>query len=63
MTPLLVASKFGNLDCISLLLEREANVRQTDNEEKTAVMLAAEENRVDSLTVSTNIYSVLKINK
>ena len=52
VTPLMIASRFGNLECISLLLASNADVRQTDKDDKNSLMYAAEEDRVDAIKVS-----------
>ena len=44
------------------LLEHGADVTETDKDEKTCLMWAAEENRVDAVTVSlasSNFYAIL----
>lgn len=54
MTPLMIASRFGNLECISLLIENNADVRQTDKDDKNCLMWAAEEDRVDAIKVKVD---------
>lgn len=50
-TPLLVAASEGHKQVVTLLLEKGANLKATDRHDKTAIFLAAEENRVDILKV------------
>ena len=52
LTPLMVACRYGHLETIKCLLEHGADVTETDKDEKTCLMWAAEENRVDAVTVS-----------
>ena len=52
MTPLMIACRFGHYESIMCLLEHGADVTETDKDDKTCLMWAAEENRADSITVS-----------
>jgi len=47
----LVAASEGHTSVVTLLLEKGANLKATDTHDKTAIFLAAEENRVDTLKV------------
>ena len=50
-TPLLLAASEGHTHVVQLLLEKGANLKKKDTQEKTAIFVAAEENCVDTLKV------------
>ena len=50
-TPLLVAAGEGHTNVVQLLLNRGANLKAKDTQDKTAIFLAAEENCIDTLRV------------
>ena len=50
-TPLLVAASEGHTNVVQLLLNRGANLKAKDTQDKTAIFLAAEENSIDTLRV------------
>ena len=52
-TPLLVAASEGHTHVVTLLLEKGANLKAKERHDKTAIFLAAEENRVDTLKVGS----------
>jgi len=52
LTPLMVACRYGHVETIMCLLEQGADVTETDKDDKTCLMWAAEENRVEAVTVS-----------
>lgn len=45
----MVAASEGHTAVVTLLLAKGANLKATNTHDKTAIFLAAEENRVDSL--------------
>jgi len=55
-TPFLIASRHGHLETLSWLLQYNADVAAIDKDDKTCLMLAAEENKPDTIRVS---YSVI----
>lgn len=52
LTPLLIASRYGHLETISHLVSHNADITETDKDDKTCIMWAAEEDRSDALAVS-----------
>ena len=50
-TPLLIAASTGHTAVVKLLLERGANLEAKNKQDKTAIFLATEENRTDTLRV------------
>ena len=56
MTPLLTAVRYGNIDIVKLLLDKNANTKDKNREEKTCLMLAAEENNVELIEVCQTFY-------
>lgn len=61
-TPLLLAAVYGHAKTVELLLERGADTSAEDKNDKTAVFLAAEENKLEALEVGksfTNVYLYL----
>ena len=53
MTPLLVASKNGNLATISWLIDNGADVTATDKDDKSCLMLAVEVKKTQAVQVNT----------
>ena len=51
-TPLLMAAYTGNADIVDLLLRKGADYEAVDKNDKTAIYLAAEEDKADALKVS-----------
>ena len=51
LTPLMMACRYGYIETISCLLKHGANVTETDKDDKTCLMWAAEENRVEAIMV------------
>ena len=52
-TPLLLAASYGHANIVQLLLERGADATVEDKNDKTAVFLAAEEDKLEALEVKT----------
>ena len=50
-TPLLIAASTGHTAVVKLLLKRGANLEAKNKQDKTAIFLATEENRTDTLRV------------
>ena len=50
-TPLLLAASEGHTHVVQLLLEKGADLKKKDTQDKTAIFVAAEENCVDTLKV------------
>lgn len=51
-TPLLLAACYGHAKAVELLLNHDADIMAEDKNERTALFLAAEEDRVEVLKVS-----------
>ena len=51
MTPLILASRYGHLETINWLLEYNADITETDKDDKNCLMWAAEEDRTDAINV------------
>ena len=51
VTSLMIACRYGNIESIMCLLSHGADVTETDKDEKTCLMWAVEENRVEAVTV------------
>ena len=47
----MMACRYGHIETISCLLKHGANVTETDKDDKTCLMWAAEENRVEAIMV------------
>jgi len=52
MSPLLISSRFGHLETLTWLLHYHADVTETDKDDRTCIMWAAEEDRSDALKVT-----------
>ena len=52
MTPLIIASRYGHLETIDWLLKYGADISETDKDDKTCLMWAAEEDRTEAINVS-----------
>ena len=50
-TPLHVASKHGHLEAISWLLKFKCDVTETDKDDRTCLMWAADENQTEAIKV------------
>jgi len=48
---LLIAASSGHTAVVELLLQRGANLKAKNTQDKTAIFLAAEENSIDTLRV------------
>ena len=51
LTPLMIACRYGHVETIMHLLDYGADVTETDKDEKTCLMWAAEENQTDAISV------------
>ena len=51
LTPLMIACRYGYLETITCLLKHGADVTETDKEDKTCLMWAVEENRIEAAMV------------
>ena len=51
LTPLMIACRYGHIETIMYLLEHGADVTETDKEDKTCLMWAVEENRIEAIMV------------
>ena len=47
----MIACRYGHLESITCLLDHGADVTETDKDDKTCLMWAAEENRVEAIIV------------
>ena len=59
MTPLLVAAKNGHRDIVRVLLDNGADINETDRGERTCLLLASEENRIEVIQVSMLILIII----
>ena len=51
-TPLLLAATYGNVDTVEMLLQKGADYTAVDKYDKTAIFMAAEENKYKVLEVN-----------
>ena len=51
MSALLISSRYGHVESIRQLFKYDVDFADVDAEEKTCLMLAAEENQVDAIEV------------
>jgi ankyrin repeat protein len=61
LTPLLKAARKGHMKTVKILLDKRADVRATDKNEKSAIFLAAAEDNLDTLQVRICFTSSHKI--
>ena len=57
MTPLLVAAKNGHRDIVRVLLDNGADINETDRGERTCLLLASEENRIEVIQVTFVVFN------
>ena len=50
-TPLIIAARNGHVETAAILLKNKADINEVDRDEKTCMMWAAEENRVEVIKV------------